>query len=237
MKRDADESASILAPWWRLVKFGFRLLYNEMAFTYDSVSKVVSLGAWRCWQRAALKHLHVSAGARILELAHGTGDLQLDLFAAGYKPIGYDLSPYMGRITRRKLGRQGLQPRLIRGKVQQLPFKTGTFDAIICTFPTDFIVERQTLAEARRVLRPGGSFIIVMNGAFTGKGLIVRLLEWVYRITGQRKQQDGAPAGESLTKQVYERFLQNFTQNGFEAQLVEEPCPRSRAQLVVAQRV
>jgi hypothetical protein len=51
--------------WWGLVRFGFRLLYNEFAFTYDTVSKVVSLGAWRCWQRAALKYLAVPPGARI----------------------------------------------------------------------------------------------------------------------------------------------------------------------------
>ncbi|MCZ7544410.1 MAG: hypothetical protein M5R40_13175 [Anaerolineae bacterium] len=39
--------------WWALVRFGFRLLYNELAFTYDLVSRVVSLGQWRAWQRAA----------------------------------------------------------------------------------------------------------------------------------------------------------------------------------------
>jgi ubiquinone/menaquinone biosynthesis C-methylase UbiE len=221
-------------PWWRLVRFGFRLLYNEMAFTYDTVSKVVSLGAWRCWQRSALRHLNVSPQARILELAHGTGDLQLDLFAAGYRPIGYDLSPYMGRITQTKLGRKSLHPRLIRGKVQQLPFKDSCFDAIICTFPTDFIVERQTLSEVRRVLRSDGVFVVVINGAFTGKGVVVSLLEWLYRITGQRRRQDSPSGDESLLQMVYKRFLQNFSQNGFEAQLVEEPCPRSRAQLVVA---
>jgi hypothetical protein len=54
--------------WWRLVRFGFRLLYNEFAFSYDLVSKVVSLGAWRCWQQSALKHLNddgCSANCRI----------------------------------------------------------------------------------------------------------------------------------------------------------------------------
>lgn len=237
MNAASDKKPSLLTPWWRLVKFGFRLLYNEMAFTYDVVSKVVSLGAWHCWQRAALKHLHVSQEARVLELAHGTGDLQLDLLAAGYKPIGYDLSPYMGRITHTKLRRRGYQPRLIRGMVQQLPFKDESFEAVVCTFPTDFIVEKQTLQEARRVLRPGGAFIIVINGAFTGKGLLIRFLEWLYRITGQRRRQDAPLPDESRSTMIYERFLQNFTQNGFEARLVEEPCPRSRAQLVVARRL
>src|SRR5690349_21397341 len=111
--------------WWRLVRFGFRLLYNEMAFTYDLVSKAVSMGQWRCWQRAAMKYLdpvNPEAYSLILELAHGTGDLQLDLYAAGYKSIGYDLSPYMGRIAQHKLNKYQIDPRLVRGSAQELPF-------------------------------------------------------------------------------------------------------------------
>jgi ubiquinone/menaquinone biosynthesis C-methylase UbiE len=76
--------------WRRLLRFGFRLLYNELAFTYDMVSAVVSLGAWRCWTRAALRQL--ASDGLILELAHGTGNLQLDLAAAGRRSVGFDLS-------------------------------------------------------------------------------------------------------------------------------------------------
>jgi ubiquinone/menaquinone biosynthesis C-methylase UbiE len=117
-----------MSLWWRLIGFGFRLLYNELAFTYDLVSYVVSLGAWRCWQKAALKHLDITQGARVLELAHGTGNLQVDLNAAGYKVVGYDLSPYMGRIAERKIRRQNYPVRLARGRAQQLPFPAGSFD-------------------------------------------------------------------------------------------------------------
>ncbi|MEP7294461.1 MAG: class I SAM-dependent methyltransferase [Chloroflexota bacterium] len=85
--------------WWRLIRLGFHLLYNPLAFTYDWVSWVVSLGAWRCWTGTSLRHLNAEAGATILELAHGTGNLQLDLNAAGYRAIGYDLSAAMGRIA------------------------------------------------------------------------------------------------------------------------------------------
>lgn len=219
-------------PWARLVGFGFRLLYNEMAFTYDMVSKAVSLGAWRCWQRTALKYLEVSTDARILELAHGTGDLHLDLYSAGYhKPVGYDLSPNMGAIARRKLMRQGIAACLVRGKVQRLPFPNGVFDAVVCTFPTDFIAERATLHEVHRVLKPGGRFVVVFSGSFIGNGLIVRFLEWLYSITGQHHEKD-----DSLRSQIYKRLVQFFEESGFTAQVVQEPCPRSQAHLIVAQR-
>jgi len=210
--------------WWRLVRFGFRLLYNEMAFTYDLVSRVVSLGAWHCWQQTALKHLP-SPGATVLELAHGTGELQRDLHEAGYHVVGYDLSPYMGRIAQVKLKRNGVPARLIRGKAQQLPFATGSFAAIVSTFPTDFIVAAETLHEVHRVLQANGRLIIVPAAAFEGGSAATAALEWLYRITGQR-----GGSGESDDVGAY------FAQFGFEVDVVQERCPHSVAQVIIARK-
>ena len=110
----------LINAWRRLLQLGFRLLYREMAFTYNWVSWIVSLGQWRCWQRATLDYLPPPDSGPILELAHGTGDLQLDLRASGYVSIGYDISAQMGQIAHRKL-RQA-DPQLVRGYAQQLPF-------------------------------------------------------------------------------------------------------------------
>ncbi|MBI5669732.1 MAG: methyltransferase domain-containing protein [Chloroflexi bacterium] len=209
--------------WWRLVRFGFRLLYNELAFTYDWVSWLVSLGAWRCWQRSALRHLETPPGVRILELAHGTGNLQLDLAALGYLPVGYDLSPYMGRIAHRKLQRHNIPVRLVRGLAQQLPFAAESFPAIICTFPTDFIFMPETLAEAHRVLQPGGQLLIVPTGALTGGRPGDKAVEWLYRITGQR-------GGAGIDLRAF------FARYGFEAQIVQETCPRSLATVILARK-
>lgn len=209
--------------WWRLIRLGFRLLYNEMAFTYDTVSTVVSLSEWRCWQRAALRHLDATNDDLILELAHGTGNLQLDLAKAGYQSIGYDLSPYMGRIARTKLQKHGIQTRLARGKAQQLPFPTQTFKAVISTFPTDFIFAAETLREINRVLRDDGQLIIVPNGVLTGGGISESGLEWLYRITGQR--------GEH-----HPPINHFFEPYGFDAILKEERCPKSIAQVILARK-
>lgn len=206
--------------WWGLIRFGFRLLYNEMAFTYDGVSKVVSLGAWRCWQRASLDYLPEPGQGLILELAHGTGDLQLDLHSAGYSAIGYDLSPYMGRIASRKLRRRGLKPRFARGQAQALPFADQTFRAVVSTFPTDFIVAPETLHEVYRVLEPGGCLVIVPNGVLTGGGTIRTVLEWLYRVTGQRSGQSGTEATS---------FFEGY---GFTVEQFEVSCPHSVAQVI-----
>jgi ubiquinone/menaquinone biosynthesis C-methylase UbiE len=209
--------------WWGLVRLGFRLLYNEMAFTYDWVSWVVSLGSWRCWQRAALKHLAPPGAGRILELAHGTGNLQLDLRAAGYTSIGLDLSPAMGRIASGKLLKAGYPLHLVRGQAQALPFADASFSAVISTFPTDFILKPETLSEIHRVLGSKGQFLIVPNGTLTGSGALARFIEWLYRITGQRE------GGTWDMDQFFSPF-------GFEAKLVEETCPHSRAQVIVARK-
>lgn len=232
MKRWLAEIAQL---WWKLIRFGFRLLYNELAFTYDTVSKIVSMGAWRCWQRSVLKHLDLASGSSVLEIAHGTGDLQLDLKAAGYRSVGVDLSPYMGRIASRKLKRHHIKSVLVRGRAQQLPFASGSFSAVVVTFPTDFILLTETLNEAHRLLTQNGVLVIVPNGTFTGGGIIRKFLEWLYTITGQRssaKKGDSADAESHL----HARISEHFHKHGFDVSLHEETCPRSRAQVIVARK-
>ena len=211
--------------WWRLVRFGFRLLYNEFAFTYDLVSKVVSLGAWRDWQRAALKHLR--SDGLILELAHGTGNLQIDLANTGYRAVGYDLSPAMGQIAQRKLLKHGLKAPLVRGMAQALPFPAEQFSGVVSTFPSEFIVSSQTLAEVWRVLAADGVFVIVPGATFTGGGVAKTVLDWLYHITGQRQS-------ESIAEQS--RITEWLSPYGFEVEIHEEPCPRSKALVIVARK-
>lgn len=204
-----------------LVQFGFRLLYNELAFIYDIVSQIVSLGAWRCWQRTALSHLNIPTSAKVLELAFGTGNLQVDLIERGYIPVGFDLSPYMGHITRKKLQKLGYSPCLVRGTVQHLPFPAQIFEAIICTFPTNFIFESSTMREVHRILVSQGQYIIVLNGMLNSDNFIENSIEWLYKITGQRESEN-----YSLSD-IFETY-------GFKISIALETCPHSKALVIVA---
>ena len=206
-----------------LLRFGFRLLYNELAFTYDAVSWMVSLGEWRSWQRAAIPHLNVPAGSAILEIAHGTANLHLDLRNMGYRMTGLDLSPYMGAIARRKLLRHSLTAHLVRGKAQALPFPDASFDAVVSTFPTEFIVDPATIREIYRVLKSGARLVFVPNGALTGRGVIEQGVELAYKATGQRGMWP-------------EHIMDRFTAAGFTLTILFEPCYRSVAQLVIAEK-
>jgi len=209
--------------WWRLVKFGFRLLYHEMAFSYDMVSKAVSFGQWRCWQQAALKHLPGADAGLILELAHGTGNLQVDLAAAQYRSVAYDFSAQMGRIAQRKLLRANIQPKLVRGMAQQLPFADASFAGIVSTFPTNFIVQPVTLREAYRVLQEGGCMVVVLSGSMTGGDVLTKFVEWLYRITGQREEVDYDPT-------------EYFGGYGFSVEIVREFCKNSVAGLIILRK-
>ena len=166
-----------------LIRFGFRLLYNELAFSYDVVAWLVSFGQWAAWRRTVT--LFLKEGA-ILELAHGTGGLLTDLNAAGRTSVGLDVSAAMGRLARRRLLQRGLPLRLVRARAQALPFRDAAFANVIATFPTDFILELETLAEARRVLQPNGRLVVVVMGVLRGPRLLRDVLEWANRITGQR---------------------------------------------------
>jgi SAM-dependent methyltransferase len=87
-----------LRLWYSFVRFAFRHFYNEFAWTYDWVSRIVSRGRWHDWQRAALPELR---GQRVLEVAFGTGNLLWDMVAEGYLCVGVERSPYMASITAR----------------------------------------------------------------------------------------------------------------------------------------
>jgi ubiquinone/menaquinone biosynthesis C-methylase UbiE len=208
--------------WWKLVGFGFRLLYNEMAFTYDFVSQIVSLGQWRCWQRSSFEYLPEPQNGTILELAHGTGNLQLDLDERGYQCIAFDLSPYMGRIAQAKLKRHKIEGGFVRGDAQKLPFANSYFEAVVCTFPTSFIFMNETLDEIHRILKSDGTLIIVPGAVFSGSGIVQIFLEWLYRITGQRND-------ESLPK-----ITPIFESSGFTIKLKEKSCKNSRVMVIVA---
>ena len=156
----------------------FELLYHQFAWAYDWVAAAFFRGEWRAWQRAVLPRTRAAPGSTVLELGAGTGDLQIDLRSAGLHAYGVDLSPAMLRRARRKARRQGAPiPRLARARAQALPFPAAAFAAVVSTFPNEYIFDPVTLAEIRRVLRPGGRLVVVPSAALLPVDRAARLLD------------------------------------------------------------
>jgi ubiquinone/menaquinone biosynthesis C-methylase UbiE len=168
----------------------YRLLYHQMAWSYDIVAWTVSLGNWQNWVKSVLPYLK---GPRVLELGHGPGHLQANLLRndkqIGFM-IGLDRSHHMGKMAYRKLRRKGLAPALVNGAAQKLPFGNETFDQVVATFPTDYIVHPDTVSEIKRILVPGGKMVVLPLAWITGKRLPERAAAGLFQITGQAPEWD-----------------------------------------------
>jgi ubiquinone/menaquinone biosynthesis C-methylase UbiE len=146
----------------RLLRVAYQQLYTSFAWSYDAVAAAVSAGEWQVWGRAVLAFIDPPRdGQRVLELAHGPGHVQLALRQRGYAALGLDLSAQMSALAARRLHWAGYTPALLRASVFHLPFPADTFDALISTFPTEFIAAPLMAAEAWRVLRAGGRLVVV----------------------------------------------------------------------------
>ena len=223
-----------------LLRFFFRLLYHQFAFTYDLVAATVSFNRWKDWVMSVIPFL---AGNRILEIGHGPGHLQRALLSRNLVAVGIDESRQMGCLAKRNLIRGTLpqsqrsqttapsqfaytQTNLTRGLAQQLPFSNETFDTVLATFPAEYIFDSQTLAEARRVLVPGGRFVILPGALITGRGMLDRLLAWVFRITGETPP--------NLSEIVHERSKEPLIKAGFQVSTHEIAIKSSLVFIVLA---
>jgi ubiquinone/menaquinone biosynthesis C-methylase UbiE len=206
-------------PRWFL-KLSFRLLYNELAWTYEGVAWLVSFGQWAAWRRASM--LFLKEGP-ILELGYGTGSLMADMTARRLAPVGLDLSPYMTRLARQRLLQQGTSLKLVRGEAQHLPFPDTSFANVVATFPTDYILDPETLAAIGRILQPGGCLIVAVMGYLQGPSPLRCFIDWLYQITGQREFPEPKP-------------LARLREFGFNGRWEDVQHENARVRLLVAAR-
>jgi ubiquinone/menaquinone biosynthesis C-methylase UbiE len=171
-----------------LLRFFFKMLYHQFAWSYDLVAGLVSLGRWKEWVESVLPWL----GGRVLEIGFGPGHLQVVLHRRGLAAFGLDESRQMCRLAHRRLAKKGFVPNLIRGLGQNQAFEADAFDTVVATFPAEYIFDAHTLSETSRVLKPGGKLIIVLSAWITGQGFMERLAAWLFEITGQAKAIEAA---------------------------------------------
>jgi SAM-dependent methyltransferase len=209
-----------------LMRFAFQLLYYPLSFTYDTVAWIVSAGEWADWRRCVLPYLRPG---RVLELAHGTGTLALDMADRGYSVAAVDLSPAMGRIAsskkrnrtvrRTRSGLASADPAFIRADVRELPFPEVFFSSAVSTFPADFIFSPATVAEVHRTLRPGGIWII-LPAAYP---------EW---IAGRLLRENT----DSASRNLFSLFARHVEAAGFSVRTEIIRRPHSRVMLILAEK-
>ena len=106
-----------------------------------------------------------AAEGRVLEIGIGSG-LNLPLYGAAVRElVGIDPSAaLLGRARRAAAGAR-MPVGLVEGSAEALAFEDASFDAVVTTWSLCMIPDAgRALAEARRVLRPGGSLLFVEHG-------------------------------------------------------------------------
>lgn len=118
----------------------------------------------------------------VLEVAVGTGR-NLEHYPEDVRVTGVDLSPEMLARARRRAEQVRPGADLREGDAQALPFEHESFDTIVCTYSLCSIPDdRRAVAEMARVLRPGGSLILVEHVA-SPRGA-VRAIQWlIHQVT------------------------------------------------------
>ncbi|MBD0832445.1 bifunctional demethylmenaquinone methyltransferase/2-methoxy-6-polyprenyl-1,4-benzoquinol methylase UbiE [Aestuariibaculum sediminum] len=140
-------------------------MFDTISGDYDGLNRVISFGIDIKWRKKVVKMVKETNPESILDIATGTGDLAINLAETNAnKIVGLDISSGMLEIGKEKVKNKGLGDRIemILGDSENMPFETNTFDAITVSFGVrNFETLENGLKEIYRVLKPGGTFVIL----------------------------------------------------------------------------
>jgi demethylmenaquinone methyltransferase/2-methoxy-6-polyprenyl-1,4-benzoquinol methylase len=135
-----------------------RTMFDAIAPRYDLVNRIMTFRMDVGWRRRTVASLDLARGARgarVVDLACGTGDLCRELAAQGARPIGVDLSYGMLAAARTSAP-------LLQGDALRLPLPDAAVDGVTCGFALrNFASLPPFFAELARVTRPGGRIALL----------------------------------------------------------------------------
>ncbi|MBM3519303.1 MAG: bifunctional demethylmenaquinone methyltransferase/2-methoxy-6-polyprenyl-1,4-benzoquinol methylase UbiE [Alphaproteobacteria bacterium] len=162
------------------VAFGFRRVaegdkqglvndvFAKAAQRYDQMNDLMSAGLHRLWKDDFITMLappRLPAPFHVLDVAGGTGDIAFRIVragGAGARVTIADISPEMVEEGRKRAAAEGLADRcaFTVGNAEALAFPEKSFDAYTIAFGIRNVTHiDKALAEAYRVLKPGGRFL------------------------------------------------------------------------------
>lgn len=146
-------------------------VFATVAGRYDLMNDLLSGGLHRVWKSDFITWLNPprsgSTDYRLLDVAGGTADIAIRFARASMDAphavaTVCDISPDMLDVGRARIARAGLASRItcVEGNAEALPFPDRTFDAYSIAFGIRNVTHiDRALAEAHRVLKPGGRFM------------------------------------------------------------------------------
>jgi demethylmenaquinone methyltransferase/2-methoxy-6-polyprenyl-1,4-benzoquinol methylase len=140
-----------------------RAVFESVAPRYDLMNDLMSLGVHRVWKRIFVTALDPRPGRKLLDLAGGTGDISFAWLARGGGPaILSDINPAMLGVGRDRALQRGIAAdlSLVVMDAEKLSVPDRSVDRVSIAFGLRNCTDKQAvLAEARRVLKPGGRFL------------------------------------------------------------------------------
>jgi demethylmenaquinone methyltransferase/2-methoxy-6-polyprenyl-1,4-benzoquinol methylase len=150
-----------------------RQVFESVAPRYDLMNDVMSAGVHRLWKNALVDVLHPRPGEKFLDVAGGTGDVAFRILGRqkdGPDVTVCDINAAMLAVGRNRAVDRGLLKGLTwtTGDAERLPFPDRSFDGYTIAFGLRNVTDiDQALAEAHRVLKPGGRFYCLEFGKVT----------------------------------------------------------------------
>ncbi len=140
-------------------------VFSSVAGKYDLMNDLMSAGLHRAWKAFAIAQSGVGRGARVLDVAGGTGDMT-QAFAERVGQDGEvwltDINRPMLQAGRDRLLNRGLLLPVTQCDAEQLPFPSDYFHCVCVAFGLRNMTRKeQALAEMRRVTKPGGRVLIL----------------------------------------------------------------------------
>jgi demethylmenaquinone methyltransferase/2-methoxy-6-polyprenyl-1,4-benzoquinol methylase len=166
-------------------------MFDGIASIYDALNGAMTAGLHHRWRARAVDRARVGAGARVLDVATGTGDLALELVrrvAPGGDVVGSDFSEGMLARAREKARAREVvaleaELRFEWGDGLELPYADDQFDAATNGFGLRNFPDRaRGLAEMVRVVRPGGRVVVLEMTTPTRRPLSLFFALWFDRI-------------------------------------------------------
>lgn len=122
---------------------------------------------WGVWNvpEAEVRALPDVAGKDTVELGCGTGYISAWLVRRGARPVGVDITPAQLETARRMQAEFGLDFPLIEASAEEVPLPDESFDLAVSEYGASLWADpHRWVAEAARLLRPGGQLVFLTNG-------------------------------------------------------------------------
>jgi len=155
-------------------------VFSSVATKYDVMNDVMSGGVHRLWKSAMIDWLAPRPGWRSLDVAGGTGDIAFRILDRASRRGGdahvtvLDLTEDMLRAGMERAESRAMAANLdwVNGDAMALPFPDDSFDSYTIAFGIRNVTRiEEALAEAYRVLKPGGRFLCLEFSQVTVAGM------------------------------------------------------------------